>query len=202
MPNEGNYDRVSIRSITLAASCPRLSRASTSRLRRLCKDDVDARDKAGHDSKWSDLTGIRSSGPQACGGQSDQGPRESRRQARCHAVPSESCCQQRCGLCLRSCRPYLRLYGMAPAKPFLPLLVLPFACSAAFLTLSGSPKSKATRLDQSPDWLVFLPASRQPIPSCTPSTLVGALSSILGTPRMNDRFIHRAPACPRGKDQR
>ena len=48
-------------------------------------------------------------------------------------------------------------YGMAPAKPFLPLLVLPFACSAAFLILSGSPKSKATRLDQSPDWLVFLP---------------------------------------------
>ena len=46
------------RSASSRASCPRLSRASTFCSRRFWKEDVDGRDKPGHDSECSDMTGI------------------------------------------------------------------------------------------------------------------------------------------------
>ena len=47
-----------MRSLNSPPSCPRLSRASTSFLRHLSKQDVDGRDTPGHDSgEWFNIMG-------------------------------------------------------------------------------------------------------------------------------------------------
>ena len=50
-----------MRTNTSPPPCPRLSRASTPFLRAFSEQDVDGRDKPGHDSpEWFDVTGTRS----------------------------------------------------------------------------------------------------------------------------------------------